>query len=157
MLVSKPKWRSLTLTLWVVWFGTSFCYFGAVMAQVRIFDNSNDGDGDGDDGGVGGDDGATANSAFDYKAIFISSSAELVGTALAIASVDRVGRIPIQVCAYTLGGISIFFLCVLTGTVQRTILITIAFIVRVNEMMANSITWISTSEVLSTEIRSTGA
>jgi len=149
----KPKWRSLTLTLWVVWFGLSFCYFGAVMTQVRLFDNSNGGD---DDDGGGGDDGGVDNSGFDYKAIFISSTAELVGTALAIALVDRVGRVPTQVCAYTLGGISIFSLCLLAGTAQRTLLITIAFIVRVNEMIGTCVTWISTSEVLSTEIRSTG-
>lgn len=144
----KPKWRTLTLLLWAVWFGLSFCYFGSVMIITRVFANSNDGNGGDDDNAVG--------RGFDYKAIFISSFAELVGTALAIAVVDRVGRIPTQVCTYTIGGISIFCLCLLTNTAQRTMLITLAFIVRVNEMMASCVTWISTSEVLSTEIRTTG-
>jgi len=143
----KPKWRSLTLTLWATWFGFAFCYYGAVMTITKIFDNSNGDDADDDGGDTFG---------FDYLAIFISSTSELVGTALAIALVDRIGRIPTQVCCYSIGGISIFFLCLLADTSQRMILVTIAFIVRVNEMIATCVTWISTSEVLSTEIRTTG-
>ena len=145
--ILKPKWRPLTLTLWATWFGFGFCYYGAVMTITEIFDNSNGDDID-DDGDY--------TSQFDYLAIFISSTSELVGTVLAIALVDRIGRIPTQVCSYCIGGISIFFLCLLADTSHRLLLVTISFIVRVNEMTATCVTWISTSEMLTTEIRTTG-
>jgi hypothetical protein len=94
---------------------------------------------------------------FDYSAIFISSCAELVGLVLAIALVDRVGRIPSQVSSYAIGGVGLFFLCLFSHyDGSRMILITLSFIVRIVEMTGSCVTWTSTAEMLSTDIRSTG-
>lgn len=94
---------------------------------------------------------------FDYGAIFVSSTAELVGTIIVIALVDRIGRIPTQVLSYLCGGIGLFFLCMISffGG-NKLLLVVLAFIVRICEMAGTCVTWISTAEILSTEIRSTG-
>ena len=69
------------------------------MTVTRVFGEDVDNQGGGDE------------IKFDYGAIFISSCAELVGTFLVVAIVDRVGRIPTQVFSYVIGGLSLFFLC----------------------------------------------
>ena len=128
--------------IYVVWMGFSFCYYGVIMTVTRIFGSENN-----------EDDKVT----FDYGAIFVSSMAELVGTAMVIGLVDRMGRIPIQVFAYGTGGIGLFSLCLFTSNnASRIVLIVFAFGVRVCEMIGSCMTWVSTAEVLATEIRSTG-
>ena len=79
----------------------AFCYYGTIIAVTRIFDSDNGGNMDDDNDGV----------SFDYSALLISSSAEIVGTMLVISLVDRVGRISTQVWAYILGGSSLLILC----------------------------------------------
>lgn len=140
-----PKWCKITLLTWCVWFGFSFCYYGTVIAITRIFD-ADDGDVD--------ENGDAAN--FDYSAIFISSSAEVLGLALVIYAVDTIGRIPSQVISYACGGICLFILSFWSESGDRYVLIGLAFLTRIFEMSASCVTWISTTEVLSTEIRSTG-
>jgi putative MFS transporter len=142
----KPKWRRLTLILFVVWMGFALCYYGTIMAVTRIFDESNNGN--------NGDDNVAA--AFDYSAILISSSAEANGTTLAIAMVDRIGRIPTIVGSYLWGGITVFSMCFFVEQLGRPALITISFLARICEMIASCTIWILTAELFSTEIRSTG-
>jgi len=136
----SPKWRKLTLLLWVVWGGYAYSYYAAIMTVTRIFDEEDDNDGPD----------------FDYTAIFISSCAEVVGTTIAISQVDVLGRRPTIVLAFTLAGISLFFLCILSGHVARIVLIALAFSARASEMAGACVVWISTAELLSTEIRATG-
>jgi len=137
----SPKWRNLTLLLWVVWGGYAFSYYAAIMTVTRIFDDV--------------DDNATQD--FDYMAIFISSCAEVVGTALAISQVDVLGRRPTLVASFALAGVSMFFLCLLSGhAAPRITLIALAFSARAFEMAGACVAWISTAELLSTEIRATG-
>ena len=57
-----------------------------------------------------GDDGQEGVYEFDYQAIFISASAEIVGLALVLLTVDRWGRIKTQTFTYLLGGVSCLFL-----------------------------------------------
>lgn len=136
----SPKWRNLTLLLWVVWGGYAFSYYAAIMTVTRIFDEEDD----------------NVSPDFDYMAIFISSCAEVVGTSIAISQVDVLGRRPTLVAAFTLAGISIFFLCLLSGHAARITLIALAFSARAFEMAGACVAWISTAELLSTEIRATG-
>ncbi len=151
----KPRWRRITLLLFVVWWGYAFCYYGTIIVSTRVFQNFNDG----------------ANQQqqqqqqqeqqggellFDYSAIFISSSAEAVGTAIAIFLIDRVGRVKIVTGSFLGGGIFLFSLCLLVNTLGRSGLVALSFAARACEMIASSTAWIQTVEIFSTDIRSTG-
>lgn len=94
---------------------------------------------------------------FDYAAIFVSSSAELVGTTIAIFSVDRLGRIPLQIMSYALAGLCVCSLCVLASHGgHRWTLISLGFAARIFEMSGSCVSWVSTAEILTTEVRTTG-
>ena len=93
---------------------------------------------------------------FDYIAIFISSSSEFLGTALAIQLIDSIGRVRALIGAFLLGGTSISIVCLLDGMISRMSTVAFAFISRASEMAAACITWISTAELLATNMRSTG-
>jgi len=134
----KPKWRKLTLTLWVVWAGFAFSYYGTIMTVTIVFGKDDDEDD------------------FDYGAIFSSSCSEIVGVAVAICLIDKIGRIPTQVGSYFLGGICVFLMCFYANEAGRNSLLVISFAARAFEMIGNCVTWVSTAELLSTEIRSTG-
>ena len=110
------------------------------MTVTRIFDEEDD----------------NAGPDFDYFAIFISSCAEVVGTTIAISQVDLFGRTPTLVGAFILAGVSMFFMCILSGNVSRLLLIILAFLARAAEMSGACVVWISTAELLSTDIRTTG-
>lgn len=94
---------------------------------------------------------------FDYTAIFASSSAEIVGLTIVIFVVDTVGRIPSQALCYAMGGTSIFLLCMLDFIgASRNFLLIFSFGSRLFMMGATCLTWVSTSEILTTEVRTTG-
>jgi len=142
----SPQWKWITLRLWGTWFGFSLLYYGTILAITFIFssddeekkpsDNVND---------------------FDYFAILVSSSAELVGLTLVIFIVDTVGRIPSQSVCYLLGGMCVFLLCLLDSLgAPRAVLLPCSFSARLFLMGATCLTWVSTSEILSTDIRTTG-
>lgn len=141
----SPKWRRVTLALWGTWGLFAFGYYGTVMAITNVFAHSS------------GSEQGTSSYDFDYGAIFVSSAAELVGTTLAISAVDRIGRIPSQVISYVIAGFSIFALCMLAsmGT-HHYMLLGLGFVARVFEMSATCITWVSTAEILTTDVRGTG-
>ncbi len=138
------KWLRTTLLLWVAWFGLAFLYYGAILAVSIIFSHVEQ-----------GENGEAYN--FDYQAIFISASSEFVGLLLVLCTIDRWGRIPTQTFTYILGGVS----CLLLGYTahfgaSRTILIAVSFLARLAMMGATCTTWVSTSEILTTDIRATG-
>jgi MFS family permease len=144
-----PKWRWTTLMLWGTWGAYAFGYYGVIMLITEIFEN------------VQGD---TSNDVrthpkynFDFGAIFVSSSAELVGASLAILGVDRVGRIPVQIVSYSAAGLSVCALAVLASNGGgRSALISLGFVARIFEMSGSCVTWVSTAEILTTEVRTTG-
>jgi hypothetical protein len=157
-------------------------YYGAIMAVSIVFsDASNKGHVSTDSNAtdVNASNTAKGDFAFDYSAIFISSSAEVIGLMIAIFTVDRFGRVATQVWSYLLGGLCILILGLLdfyvggdvkddlldmshvgddmTSTEQeRRQLIFFAFLARMFMMSATSITWLHTSELMPTEIRATG-
>lgn len=142
----SPKWLRTTLLLWGAWFGLAFLYYGTILAVSIVFTDVEQGN-DGDNGTY----------AFDYQAIFISASSEIVGLLLVLSTIDRFGRIPTQTFTYLLGGIS----CLLLGYAShygasRTTLVVLSFIARLAMMGATCTTWVSTSEILTTDIRTTG-
>jgi len=140
----SPRWRWTTIRLWGAWALFAFGYYGTLMAITEIFDKEGDAEQD-----------STNN--FDYGAIFVSSSAELVGTTIAILGVDTVGRIRLQVWAYALAGIFVFSLYFSASRdYHRTVLIAFGFGARIFEMTGSCVSWVSTAEILTTEVRTTG-
>lgn len=142
---------SLTLDIftWVAatWSGFAFSYYGAIIAITLVFSTEDDSD----QGGEGVYD-------FDYGAIFASASAEVAGTTLVLLTIDKAGRIPSQVVSYAFGAISIFVMCMAhsTGSASRELLICTGFLARMFFMSATCTTWVSTAEILTTEVRTTG-
>lgn len=142
-----PEWRDTNFKLWGAWFGLAFLYYGVIIAVSIVFTVYEDKDENGDGGAYN----------FDYSAIFISASSEIFGLLIVLVTIDKWGRVPTQTMAYLLGGISCLMLCIAAGAgADRTVLIALAFLSRMAMMGSSATTWVSTSEILSTEIRATG-
>jgi putative MFS transporter len=129
------------LILSLVWFGSTFGYYGTIIAVARIFSNM--------------DSENSQQASFDYGAFFISSFAEIVGAAIVWRMLEKLGRVPTIVIALSGAGLSLFLLC-FTVKYGRTLQIVFAFSSRVFEMMISSAVWIITPELLSTEVRTSG-
>jgi MFS family permease len=147
-----PKWRGTTLMLWGTWGAYAFGYYGVIMLITEIFEEE-----------VQGGDTTRAlpsrvpTYSFDFGAIFVSSSAELVGATFAILGVDRVGRIPLQIVSYSVAGLSVCTLGIVASNGGgRLALITLGFVARIFEMSGSCVTWVSTAEILTTDVRTTG-
>lgn len=95
---------------------------------------------------------------FRYGAIFASASSEIAGTTLVVFMIDRFGRIPSQVFSYLFGGIFTFIFCLVVskGEAPHGVLIFLSFFARMFFMGGSCSTWVSTAEILSTDIRTTG-
>jgi MFS family permease len=137
----------LLVLLWGAWFGLAFLYYGVIIVVSLVFSVHEEKD----ESGGGG------NYHFDYSAIFISASAEIVGLLLVLATVDVWGRIGTQTITYVGGGLS----CLLLGFfayagAPRNLLVFLSFSARMFMMGATCTTWVSTTEILPTDIRATG-
>ena len=73
-----------------------------------------------------------------------------------IQTIDSVGRIPSQALSYIFGGAFLFSLSMAAGSANNTVLTILAFFARAFEMMGSCTTWVTTAEILTTEIRTTG-
>jgi len=166
----QPKWREITLRLWGTWAASAFGYYGTMITTTAVFASTGDATSPPSTPPLGGggemlrslqeyeeENHSQHRHSFDYTAIFVSSSAEIVGTTLVLLTIDRWGRIPLQVYSYGLAGILVCLLCILAWyEASRLILLSIGFCARVFEMSGTCVTWVSTAEILTTEVRSTG-
>ena len=139
----SPEWFQTTMQLWGAWFGLGFLYYGVIIAVSLVF-SVRDVDGEG-------------GYEFDYGAIFISASAEILGLVFVLMTVDNWGRIPTQTVTYLGGGLS----CLILGftayaEAPRGTLLFLAFVARMFMMGATCTTWVSTTEILSSGNRATG-
>ena len=100
------------LKLWGAWGGFGIAYYGSILSITKIFDDETKQNATLALSANGTTIASTMTETtnFDYSAIFISSSAELLGTTFVILLVDRVGRIPSQVVSYALAGACIFLM-----------------------------------------------
>ncbi len=135
----QPRWKKIVLTLAVIWGTYCFTFYGSIQTVTRIFDNA---------------EGAALD--FDYLAIFVSSSAELLGTYSTMQLIDRIGRVKTLTGSFLSSGLSLFLLCALDGYVERRVLIVFAIVGRASEMASACVTWTVTAELLSTELLATG-
>ena len=75
------QWRFLIAVLGGVWFGLAFLYYGEIIAVSLVFSDEEE---------TTNEDGDEQDSYdFDYSAIFISSSAEILGLIMVLFTVDR--------------------------------------------------------------------
>ena len=141
-----PVWRWITVYLWAAWAGFAFLYYGTILSTTLIFSDSPD------------DTHISDSYTFDYGAIFVSGSAEVFGTTLAVFAIDRIGRVPLQAISFTVGGASIMLLAISVNVpdAPRAVLMTFAFVARMFMMSGNITTWVATAEILTTVIRTTG-
>eukprot|EP00536_Pseudo-nitzschia_multiseries_P004934 jgi/Psemu1/189335/e_gw1.87.77.1 len=166
-LFSTTARTRLTVLLWSTWFGFGFLYYGVILAVSILFTNEVGTEGE-DDADMMNDDAGGASSSpsygFDFAAIFITASAEIFGLIAVLCTVDVFGRIPSQTVAYRIGGAATFVMGLFSsisydvedGKYHRYSLIGLAFMARMAMMAASCTTWVSTSEMLPTDIRTTG-
>jgi hypothetical protein len=168
-LFNSPSRTRLTLLLWSTWFGLGFLYYGVILAVSIVFTNEEEME----DEANGGNGNGNGSYEFDYVAIFISASSEIFGLIIVLYTIDTFGRIQSQTVCYRIGGIATFLMGILyyifynisasnnnnevdIAYLHRFTLIGLAFIARMAMMGATCTTWVSTSEILTTDIRSTG-
>jgi hypothetical protein len=127
-----------------------FSTYGTVLLITSVFERQGDVD-------------APLNNSvpdFHYSAIAFSALSESFGVFVALLTVNSLGRIKSQVASYSLAGIAGIGLCIASSLKDwsgRVIVLTIlAFFARAMELMSNCLTWMTTAEVLRTEIRATG-
>jgi len=152
----KPKWRKIVLLTMGVWTGFGFHYYGTIELVVRIFSEMNPSSDTATTTVAAGQDLNGGFPTFDYGAIIVSSSAEILGVLLVSLSIDRFGRVRTQVVSYALGALVLYFLCTTVSDLPNEIVVCAAFLARVFEMGGCSVTWVATAELLGTEIRGTG-
>lgn len=146
----SPRWLKTTLMLWGTWLGFGILYYGNVIVTTMVFAGH----------AVHQTSGKPATYHFDYGALFISNAAEIVGTTLVVITVDSWGRIKTQSISYLLSGILVLTMCLLSPYTDhdhfRYLMVILAFGARMLTMAASCVTWVSTAEVLTTEVRATG-
>lgn len=158
----KPQWFKLNLKLWFLWAAFAYLYYGVILLVTLVFAGLDE-----------NEQTATLRShrhpqhhqpttgemySFDYSAIFTSASAEVAGTTIILLVIDRIGRVRSQVYSYLGGGICVALLCHSANqdNPTRSHLVMLAFLSRMFFMGASCGAWVSTAELLSTEIRTTG-
>ena len=94
---------------------------------------------------------------FNFSSILVSSSAEFLGLTASIIIVESVGRIRPQALFFFGGGIFSLLLSLSASAGLSVYFMTaIAFCLKVTEMGASTLLWVTTAESLPTEIRTTG-
>lgn len=137
-LIKTKESRWISCPLWAVWGLFGLSYYGIILLVSRMYTSVRVGDG-----------GACA---FDYQAIFINSSAEIVGVFLSSAMVDSLGRRPTQVLLYSLGGAAVALMC---APLSFSAGACTGFVARLAVMGASCATWVVTPELYPTEMRAT--
>lgn len=145
-----PEWRRFTGLMWASWFGFVFLHFGTILVVTLVFSRTH-----AENIGHG-------KYSFDYGAIFSNSPADLVGTTLVMFLMNKIGRIRTQVISFLCGGVSIWILCHYAASSlddpakNRWQKIVASFLARLFYTGGACAAWVSTSEILTTDIRTTG-
>ncbi|KAG7344213.1 major facilitator superfamily transporter [Nitzschia inconspicua] len=138
MTLFSSGWMSITAALAATYFGKAFLDHGTVSMAVKVFSND--------------------ERQQDYQAWF-SASSEFLGLILVYITIDRWGRAATQCLAYASGGLVCLTLALLGDydpNFNPNGLLIMAFMAHLFINSATTVTWIATTEVLSTAIRTTG-
>eukprot|EP00543_Licmophora_paradoxa_P004484 CAMPEP_0202446786 /NCGR_PEP_ID=MMETSP1360-20130828/5359_1 /ASSEMBLY_ACC=CAM_ASM_000848 /TAXON_ID=515479 /ORGANISM="Licmophora paradoxa, Strain CCMP2313" /LENGTH=535 /DNA_ID=CAMNT_0049063473 /DNA_START=124 /DNA_END=1731 /DNA_ORIENTATION=- len=144
----SPKWRRITIMLWIVWFSVGVMYYGNILFTTLLFSSDSD-----DDDDVSS---TTVGYSFDYSDLAITCSAEYVGTTLVILTIDSLGRIPTQAFSYLCGGACILGTALSYTYGNDALTITFAFLARMLIMSGYCVIWLGTAEIFTTNVRATG-
>jgi MFS family permease len=131
-------WMSITAALWTTYFGKAFLDHGTVSMAVTVFSHD--------------------ERQQDYQAWF-SASSELLSLLLVYFVIDRFGRAVTQCTSYALVGVICLTLSLLGDydpEINPNLLLVLAFMAHLFVNSATTATWIATTEVLATAIRTTG-
>lgn len=142
-LISTKYMRRRTFPLWIVWPAFAFSYNGIVLYINRIYSSSPS---------------STTTSlscSFSYKNIFINSTSEILGLILTNFLIDFIGRTKVMTMLYFLASI-IFIIIGSIGFSEKTLLFACLFFGRMFLMGSSSTTWVITSELYPTRLRTTG-
>jgi len=131
--------RSMVL-MSCVWFAFGLVYYGVVLLLPRILVQSE---------AVGVLGACVVD--FDFKHLAISCSAEVLGVAFAICTIDRLGRTTTQGFFYCLGGLMVFLLGYKSMGMATITLV--ASLARLAQMGASCATWVHTPELFPTNMR----
>ena len=160
----SPTFRSTTLLLWAVWGTYALLYYGTIIAVSQVFSNNNQQDNNNnnnnnniinsinhrDNNNDNLNDTSDDNGYhFDYAAMIIASSAEMVGVVLVLFTVDRLGRITAQTTYFSIGGVVLLALCCLQSVSsfhndsqsRRNLLVLLAFLARMFVYSGSSVVW----------------
>jgi putative MFS transporter len=138
MTLFSSGWTSVTAALAATYFGKAFLDHGTVTMAVTIFSND--------------------QRQQDYQALF-TASAEFLSLILVYMLIDRWGRNATQCLAYASGGLVCLTLSLIGDydpSINPNALLIMAFMAHLFINSATTATWIATTEVLSTAIRTTG-
>jgi Sugar (and other) transporter len=151
LLTSFPSF-SLFTAIWAT-FGYTYYSTVIVLTEIFAFEDVSRQKGGGN---------ITGTYSFDFGAVLMSALSEVAGTTIGFLFVDRFGRVPCQVIPHAAGGVLICLACILASsdtepsTSMRRLLIFVAFLARMFFMCGSSVAWISTAEILSSQVRATG-
>lgn len=144
----KPGQRGLSIPLWTVWFAFGFAYYGIILYVTRVFDHTNEDDGDDD---------SNDSCDFEYSEIFLSAFAELIGVLVAAYIIDRWGRIRTQTSMYFFAGVGALLMGVMNATgTSDEVIAAFGILARCSIMGASCATWVCTPELFPTHLRVTG-
>lgn len=140
--------KSLMIPLWTVWACFGFTYYGVILMVARVFQT-----GEGEEAMDATDEYTAGECSFNYEAIFVSSTSELVGVVVTGVMIDSWGRVGTQASLYAGAGIAVFFMGVKLPIIA---LASVSFFGRLTAFGANAATWVTTPELFTTECRGTG-
>jgi MFS transporter, putative metabolite:H+ symporter len=134
----SPGWIQLTATLWSTYFGMSFLTHGTISLAVSVFSND--------------------HRQQDYQGIFTAASQFLALFVVAVL-IDGLGRSSTQCLVYALGGV----VCLIVSLLEdydsehhANMILAFTFLAHTCMFGGKCATWISTTEILATEMRTTG-
>lgn len=127
--LTHPSIRNQMMILCGLWTVFGFSYYGLILATTRVFKEDE----------------------FSYGSILVACSAEILGVFLALHVIDNPswGRVYPQMVFYLAASPCALLMCMTLWTV-------FGFLARMLVFSALCLTWISTPEILPTDIRGTG-
>ncbi len=136
--IFSSGWISMTSTLWTTYFGMSFLTHGTIALAVAVFAN----------------DARQQN----YQGFFTAAS-QFLSLILVLFLIDSFGRSSTQCLAYAVGGVLCLVISLMEDgdpTTSSNLLLVVTFLAHTCMFGGKCATWISTTEILATELRTTG-
>jgi hypothetical protein len=136
--IVSPGWIRLTATLWSTYFGMSFLTHGTISLAVSVFSND--------------------HRQQDYQGVFTAAS-QFLSLFVVVFLIDGLGRSSTQCLVYALGGVLCLTISLLedyNSTGHPNVILALTFLAHTCMFGGKCTTWISTTEILATEMRTTG-